>query len=175
MSRLRSEWPIPKSWDQALPTLEEYFRRIAREINQATTYHPASLTATAGTLASGTVASLTVADDANVAHVDEVAATPGFDIRVNFNGVSFFNQVLWRIFYNGSATHIVLLQLYNVVTTAWDTFVQVPNATVLRWHIFDIHDCSRYVTSAGVVVARVYHESAGNPSHDLEIDVCWLR
>jgi len=131
-----------------------------------------------GTDATSVVANLRTAFDGLFFHVDEVAATPGINVLVDFAGVTRFTSVQCLSVYAGSSTHAVAIQLYNYTTTTWDTFnaaqdgqhdITTVGGYIMDNHSFFVPDCRDYI-SAGVTLLRYYHTMAGTASHDLYID-----
>lgn len=131
-----------------------------------------SINLVAGTLDSGNVASIQEKNDADIYHIDEVAATPGFDIRVTFANVTHFNSVKTQQRYVGSKTHDVCIELYNVSTTNWDEIATIGNQQVQT--LLDIGDIidTDYVDGSGNVIVRYVHNTGGNASHEILIDYC---
>jgi len=146
-----------------------------------------SVTITAGgTDATSVVASLQTAFDGNFFHLDEVAATPGIDLIIDFINVTAFNWVQALDVYAGSASHAVAIQLYNWITTTWDTFnaaqdgqhdIATAGGYIMDNHSFFVPSDTNYIGtggSAGQVRVHYYHTMSGTASHDLYIDVVAL-
>jgi hypothetical protein len=83
---------------------------------------PASITKSAGGTATGSVTDVQTQLDGNEYSVVEAAATPGFDIRFNFSGLTFTpTHIRLRLHYDGiAAGHVVYVALYNYNTTTYD-------------------------------------------------------
>lgn len=146
----------------------------------------ASVTLTAGTTVASVVADLQTAFDGNFYHIDEAAGAPGIDLIVDFTSITAFNWVQVIAQYDGSSTHSVAIQLYNWITTTWNTFnacqtgqedVTTAGGYILEDLSFFVPSDANYIGtggSAGQVRVRFYHTMAGNASHDLYIDVVAL-
>ena len=133
---------------------------------------PASINLVAGGVAVGTVSDTQIWNDGNVYQVPEVAATPGFDIQFTITGVRKIARIASNIFYDGTATHHVELQIYNNTTTNWDTLIQVPSSLGYNLRYFDFplgHD-KDYINATMQVLIRLYHVTGGNASHDIYVD-----
>lgn len=130
---------------------------------------PVSITVNAGGTPVGTVDNVKEHHDGNIYQVPEVAATPGFDIDFNFENVAVVRGIVSHIWYNGSATHDVLLRLRNYSTSADDDFLIIPNSGYYGYRTILIEADYRYVDGT-TAQASLYHASAGNASHDIYID-----
>lgn len=140
-----------------------------------TVNYPANSVSTAtGTYVSGDLASIQTLNDGNVYHVDEVTGVPGFDIRIGFVGVDGFNDVQCNVWYAGSASHVVKVQIYNYSTLAWDDIGTIPTDTALQSYTFAVLDDTPYI-AGGAVQTRIYHTSSGNVSHDIKVDFFRLQ
>ena len=130
---------------------------------------PASVAITNGT-PTGAVADVQTMLDGNVYNVVEAAATPGFDPEFTFSGVAFIpTHVVLRVYYDGTAQHDVHLELWNYDTSAYDEVHQVPEDLDYQVLQIAVPDFTNYI-SAGAVKVRLYHASAGNPAHTLDVD-----
>jgi len=154
----------------------QWLWRVYEAINRRYTYYPSSMTVTAGTLDSGTVADLD-AQDLTYVSVSEVAATPGFDISFTFYNVRNIYDILWFGRYEGTSTHVVTVQLYNYAETRWDSIGQAFSSTASTWHSYKVDfDRAKYINSTTQQAQlRFYHHSAGNPAHDIYIDYIALK
>lgn len=140
-------------------------------VDDATTpieYSANSISTVTGT-PTGSVSDVQTKNDSNTYDVDEVAGVPGFDTRITYTGVDHFNSIKTHVQYNGSLSHVVNLQLWNVDTTTWDTIAVVPVSVALQDLIVQDIDHTDYIDS-GTVILRFYHATTGNAAHDLIID-----
>ena len=128
---------------------------------------------------SGLVGDLTVAFDGNYYHIDEVAA--GFDVIIHFTSVTAFNWVQCICNYHGTVSHAVMVQVYNWITTTYDSYRIVPCAldefgagiNTQGDSGFFIPDDTNYIGTggdAGKVNIRILHSSSGNAAHDFDVD-----
>ena len=131
---------------------------------------PSAVTLNTGTGTAGDVDSFATALDGDTYDVDEVTGTPGFDIELDFTGVSSFDELRIRMAYNGTSAHIVHLLLYNYDTTSYDTVAQLLGTDgEFVWSVVPVPNSTSYISS-GAVNAKIYHTTAGNASHDVSID-----
>ncbi len=90
-------------------------------------YNPNRVTVVAGT-AAGQDFKETYHDDANIYELTEVAATPGFDIILDFDKFrvdsDFVNYFKLEIvgWYDGGPVHNKKIYIYNWATDTWDAF-----------------------------------------------------
>jgi len=138
-----------------------------------THYAPATMTVLTGTLASGTVSSLT-AIDGNIAKIDEVSGIPGYNIEVTWTGVVTFNKFQLHEQYAGGATHNVQIDLCNWQTSTWEILETINSQATLMAKSYDVITPANYI-AAGQVKARLYHASSGNPSHYLLLDYVSIK
>ena len=126
-------------------------------------------TANAETLNTGTVSSGSLSDTETQNGTDyvlnEVAMTPGYDFEFDFpvsgTGLSFH---LFG-FYDGNLAHNVDVNAWN--GSGWDNIGNLPDAVADTLYNFTLTSAH---TNGGVVTIQIDHTSAGNPTHDLNID-----
>ena len=135
---------------------------------------------------SGFVADIAVAHDGNFYHIDEAGADPGFELTVEFVGVTAFNWVQILASYDGGTGHSVQIALYNFNTATWDVYnafatsqaeVATPGEYTLQNMSFFLPSDTDYIGTggdAGDVRVRFRHTSMGNAAHDLDMDVVAL-
>lgn len=158
----RTTQPISITADYTI----EYY--VLKNVEQF--YVPSSITLVAGTLSSGDISSIITAQDGNEYHLDEVAATPGFDVRFNFTGITSMRGLIARIYYNGLASHEVVLDLYNYVKADYDTWLQIETSTGFNYYHIILPNPTDYFDGSGNAIARLIHTSNGNNAHDIHID-----
>ena len=123
--------------------------------------------------------------DASYLQIHEAAHTPGFEAQVEWISVTYFRMVTLLGVYVGQSTHSVAIQLYNFVTSAWDTFdkfevgIWSTTAGEEMWenHDFIVPACAAYIGTAGDlgdVRLRFSHPGAGNANDHLYIDYAAL-
>lgn len=124
------------------------------------------------------MADLRVAQDGNHYHLNEAAATPGQDLKVDFVGVSKFNWIEVIGNYNGSASHAVTIQLYNWPGGTWDDWDAMHGSQIdYTNHGIWVPCPENYIGTAGnagKVRVRFNHKMLGNASHDLYLMVVAL-
>lgn len=132
---------------------------------------PSTLTVTAGTLAAGTVSDL-AAPGGTLVDIEEVAATPAFDVEVVFASVTGTPiGFVWTGWYEGNTAHVVTVDAWNYTTSAWDNVGLAEHRTEKKSYSYLYARGTDYV-SAGAAKFRFCHVSAGNTSHDLWLDYC---
>ena len=143
---------------------------------------PAHLTADSIDFVSGGAVTGTVADiqdeyDGNVYSVAEAAATPGFEFVIKFANIPFFKFIRLIAAYEGSATHAVIMQLYDFGNTVYHTkrivptlpvYSLTPGEVVAGRYDSVIEDSTPYI-SGGEVWMRIIHVTGGNSSQDIHI------
>lgn len=140
-------------------------------------YVPDNINVATGGTDAGDVDSLATLDDGNSLDVSEVTGTPGFNIEINFAGVTEIPTRLdLHTYYDGNAAHTVNVQIYDQVEAGWDTLGTIPdNGTGFAYRTYDITNGSKYVKGDDTVEVRIYHLDSGNANHDIFIDLVLLR
>jgi hypothetical protein len=135
-----------------------------------------SVTLTAGTpIDSPVVTDTHVMLDGAVAHVQEVAATPGLALDFLFTGLSFVpDAVVLRVWYDG--TNTIRMLLYDYVASAWLDFdIIIPTG---NYYIVEavIPPEDRFVQK-GEAQLRIGVAGLGDVGNDLYLDyvALWHR
>lgn len=132
-------------------------------LKPTTYYNVTNITVVAGQDVQGDLQEIN-AYDGNSYNITEVAASPGLDLRLNFTGVTDFNQVIFRYKNTAGENHIMNLQIYDYDSSDWENYgtaSAVPSFTIFEFGVFD----STSHISGGVVQVRILTSSVGNPSH----------
>lgn len=157
-------------WKGWLENLYEYIGTLTDQTNQIFIV-PTSINVATGGTPVGSVTDVQTLNDGNVYQVPEVAATPGFDIEFNFTGVREIAGFVSMIRYTGSVTHDVTLRLHNYTTVNDNNFLVIPHTAVLyAYRTVLIPDDTNYINSSGQAQLVLFHDSAGNPTHDVYVD-----
>lgn len=128
----------------------------------------------AGTTSSS-VSDLQTQYDGNIYHIDEVATTPGIDLRINFINIIRFSKITFSAYYDGRAAHYVEMQLYNYVTGEWETYTTIEISLGLNIQSFETADFEEHIKE-GKVIMRFCHPMQGIAPDDFYIDyVALLR
>ena len=135
---------------------------------------PDSINVIAGT-PTGTVADIQNWQDGNVLQIQEVAATPGQNIEITFNNVTDFRRIGVSMYYAGSATHWIEIQLWNVAEAAWEIIWTFSTGLGLNYRYSDIPKLfTEFIDGAGNVKMRIFHPQNGNAAHNTFIDYAAL-
>jgi len=132
---------------------------------------PTSLTVQAGGTPIGSVSDIQNFLDGNVFNLPEAAGTPGFELDVDFTNVAAVYSVFSMIRYNGSTMHQVSFRIHNFNTEIDDEF-HVINTTgaIFQCRTIYIPDDTDYIDGSNNCQVIIFHNSAGNASHDLFVD-----
>jgi len=136
-----------------------------------TVYLPINISLIYGTYDEGNLFSILIADDGNSYNVTEAAGVNAFEVVINFTNVDSFNQILLRVWVDGSEGHSVIIGLYDCVSGLYEEeyssysdtsyFVYVPR---------DVFDASDHICDGGNVSLRLRLEQNGNINHHHYID-----
>jgi len=130
-------------------------------------YNASTVVAIRGTT-QGTLANIQSYDSVSY-NVTEVSGANGLDFRVNFTGITKFNQIKVRYKSSASESHIMYLQIYDSVLSNWENyyvFGSVPDYMNLA---FDVDDEADHIIG-GVVQVRFYQADNGNTNHMHQFD-----
>jgi hypothetical protein len=106
--------------------------------------------------------------------INDAATSPGYIVYVGFTAITKFNRVVLNINYTQSSDHTINVDLYNYVTTAWNTFAVYSGLPGWYQLALGLIDSDPYV-SGGAVTLRLNHISGGNISHRTWIDYIALE
>lgn len=134
------------------------------------TFLPNVVTTVAGDYVSGDIDSVRTLYDGDDYIVDEIAATPGFNIELDFASVTAFSLARLRLKYEGSGSHTPEVQIYNYDTTSWDYIGEFTLGLTYQVLEFQVPDSTDYVDGSGNAQLRIYHDEAGNPAHRILVD-----
>lgn len=130
---------------------------------------PDAVTVNTGGTPVGTITDIQTLHDGNVFQVPEVTGAPGFDIDLDFSNVESISGFVSHIWYNGSATHDVVLRAHDYSAVADDDYLLIPTSNVFGYRTVLIPDGKKYV-DRGSAQLSLTHVSSGNASHDVFID-----
>ena len=131
--------------------------------------------ATVGVESSGTYAS-TAADDNTNWEIDEVAATPGITLTMDFTAPVLGQsktQLIISGYYDGNAGHTVNVDAYDYITTSYDNLGTLPDAVAETIYTFTLD--VDHMDTDGSIKIRINHTSAGNPTHVLHLDHVYIQ
>lgn len=107
--------------------------------------------------------------------IEEAAGSPGFDIRFEYIDVTTFNNIMLYVKYTGGSSHTISIQLFNNDTLGWDTIGSFSDQTDWTLISLTVAIDDDYINGSNEVTLRLYHSSAGNTSHYLQVDNAVLR
>lgn len=114
--------------------------------------------------------------DGDTWNCSEVVGVPGYEVKFNITGIDPAAISLWLVnyvWYDGSASHEVNVELYNYSSGAFVEIGEIPDQLGFEWQNFTIYPLRiplEFVNSSGVMVGRFYHADAGNINHDIVFD-----
>jgi hypothetical protein len=133
-------------------------------------YQASSGTAVAGTVISGTYANTQVRD-ASTWYIQEIAATPGYDVQLTFSSVENFNEIRAYMRYQGGGSHLCEVGLKDGDASTFTTLTSFNSQNGLTDVIIQVDNGPSYIATDGSVTVRFYHPLLGNgTSHFLHLD-----
>jgi len=141
----------------------------------STTYYNATQSQTvAGTVNAGTLADTQHQDaiyDGVTFNFTEVSGSPGLDLRINFTGISSFNQGVIRYKTSSLSGAYPLIQMWNYDSSAWEDYPAVGESASFATITQPVFDSSEHI-SGGVVQMRIYKSVNGNINNHYYVD--WI-
>lgn len=94
------------------------------------------------------------------------------ELRVNFTGITSFNQLLVR--YKAAATegHTMVIQLWDYTDSAWESYRTVGHSEDYSMMTMGVYDESDHI-SGGIVQVRFYSNNPGGSTHKHQFD--WVE
>lgn len=127
----------------------------------------------AGNTLADCLAAIAISRDGLYLNVQEksgaASATNPSTIQFLFSGVTKFSSIETRTYYIGSVSHNVNIQLWNFVTSAWDTYASFAGETDYVSRNLQVFNDSLYI-SAGVVKLQFIHTTGGIATHEMRFD-----
>lgn len=99
----------------------------------------------------------------------EVSGTPGFTFEVLFKNVVDFNKVEMMEQYSGNVAHNVDIQIYNYLSSSWQTLETITTQTGLMQKVYSVLNSTPYLSGSNARL-RFNHTSAGTSSHYMLLD-----
>jgi hypothetical protein len=142
-----------------------------------TDFTPSSITVNASDGTTGNVSDTQTMFDGNVFQIEELAATPGYDVEFEFSNVDKYpTMVVTRWLYSGSSTHDVTWDIWNYSTSAWDTLRSFQDSRTYEasMTMYIPRNSNGNYVSLNNAKVRVYHRSGGVAVHYIQIDYVGL-
>lgn len=119
------------------------------------------------------IESITSSRDGKYLNVQEksgaASTTNPLTVQFLFSGITRFNTINTRSWYQGNAAHNLQIQLWNFVTSAWDTYATFSDEPNYVARTIEVFSPTLYI-SAGVVKLQFIHISNGIATHDILFD-----
>jgi hypothetical protein len=141
---------------------------------EETTY-PITMTVNTGTLIEGVVGNL-VSANGSIVNIQETTGADPLRVSFTFTGLTLDpNNLIFYSRYNGGSGHVMVTEIYNMVSLAWDGLGEFTNEAGYEWHTYPIYQGSNYVNGSGEAEVRFRHVNNGVATHYLYIDYLALR
>ena len=168
-------YPVRPVEDLAI-TIDFVLDSTSADVTQEWTAASANLTT--GTVIGTNNVTDTYTDDGNSYSIEEVNGTPAMDFDFTWSGLPtnyYPEKVFVRGFYLGSATHDVLIYMWNYDTSAWDRLTAAtrdfPTDTSDQDYTFNVPavDTENYFSS-GAAKIRINHIGTGINTHQFHVN-----
>lgn len=157
------------TWDN-VTTVAPSKNAIRDKINTMERVHycASTMTVNRGTLNTGTVSDLCAVGGTDV-NITELSGADPLRVTFAFSGVQRVSSFVFYGDYNGGASHVVWVEMYNYLTTAWDFIGEFGNSSTKQWYSFNIFTPDSYL-SGGNAQVRISHQGNGISYHSLILD-----
>lgn len=141
----------------------------------STKFNASTISVHVGTPSASSVLSKITSYDEKTYNITEIAGgSGGYDIRINFSGVSSVDNILMREKYSGSSGHEIQVQLWDYGTSSWEGYTDITDQSGFSVSVINVFDPLAHI-SGGVVQMRLYHAPSGIGSHVFYIDYIALN
>lgn len=104
----------------------------------------------------------------------EVASSPALDLRMNFTGITTFNQGVIRYKTSSLSGNFPVIQVWNYVHSEWEDYPDLAQSLTFNTITQPVFDPSEHVgtvgLTSGVVQMRLYKSSNGNTNNHYYVD-----
>lgn len=139
------------------------------------TYPANSISLTDGVYIAGSVTDIqTFNDGLYYNFTDGTHAGPAWQVDINFINVVKFNRILLNIGYTQNSGHTVYVQLFNHVTSIWDSIGSYTGLSGYYQFALEVLDSTNYISN-GESQLKLYHNNTGNALHETKIDYAALE
>lgn len=128
-----------------------------------TAYYNATSNFTLRGTPAGVIGAIQIYDDKPY-NVTEVAGVDGLDFRLNFTGVTSFNQIITRYRASAGETHTMILQVYDYDDADWEDYATYTDNTAYNVKSIGVYDPASHI-SGNLVQLRFYMADNGNTNH----------
>jgi hypothetical protein len=123
------------------------------------------------------LAAVATARDGSYLNVREAAgaasATNPNTVHFLFTSVDAFDTICVLSKYNGGAAHVMAIELYDYVNTAYVRIATFTDQTFYNDYYIRVHGASNFLGTggdAGKVILQLIHDNAGNTAHSIEFE-----
>lgn len=97
-------------------------------------------------------------------NVTEASGAEGLDFRINFTGITEFNQIIIRYKTTTGEAHTSYLQLWSYTDSDWENYGVGSEVADYMLFDFGVYDDTEHI-SGGTVQIRIYIPENGNTGH----------
>jgi hypothetical protein len=168
-SKVSNEAYDAGTWD-GVDTIAPSKNAVRDKIETMTSarYCADSMVVNAGDLTAGTVTDLCAVGGTDVS-ITELGIADPLRVSFKFSNVEKMNYFVFYGRYNGSASHILWVEIYNPGDDTWNLLGTFSTNTTKQWYSFPIFQPNIYI-SGGVVRVRINHQDTGTNTHTLILD-----
>ena len=138
-------------------------------------YTADSISLTNGVFIAGAVSDIqTFNDGLYFNFTDGTHSGPAWQVDVGFINIIKFNRILMNINYTQNSGHTVYVQLYNYLTSTWDSVGSYTGLQGYYQFALEVLNSTNYIL-LGTAVVKLYHNNTGNALHETRIDYVALE
>lgn len=113
-------------------------------------------------------------DDNQYYNVSEVSGASPITIKINFTGVTSFNNLDIKEKYDGGSGHEIGVYLWDYVLSEWEIYADITDQSQFYEMSIPIPDYASHI-SGGLVQMMFNHTSGGKTSHNFYIEYVNLK
>jgi len=133
-----------------------------------TTYYNASVVTNITGTSEGVIGNIQTYDGVSY-NVSEVGSD--VDFRINFTGITDFNQVIIRYKSAASESHVLLVSIWDTATSSWESYTSLGETTDYHLVTLAVFDSTEHVSN-GIVQVRLTTTNVGSSTHKWQFD--WI-
>ena len=137
-----------------------------------TTYYASSIDTIHGTNISGNLSSIWYYNGTDYVVQENNGINP-LEVVINYTNVEHFNNLITRVYYEGSTSHIIKVQIYDYDSSSWEDYFEFTAQAGFNTYTIPVFDPEEHLDE-GNVSMRFEHQGNGISSHIFNIDFVWL-
>jgi len=136
----------------------------------STTFLPEVVVTLSGTYDDGNVTSIQTVEEGFSYNVSEDTGAEPLIVQINFTGLTTFDSVVTRLYYEGGMGHEIQFEILRTDTGSWENYFEITDTNDFVNVYVPVLDPQWHVGAGGNVSVRFYHVQSGIPTHNFFLD-----